>query len=151
MIHNIVNSSQIKQNQAVRKKKSASDNGGFSSLIVGSESDNNTTATSGTNASGATMATASLLGVTFNLATSLSNNTAREENINWSNNILEKLNQLRFDILQGNISLASLKALNNELSSNILSSGDEKLDNIVNEIRIRASVELAKYDKANQN
>lgn len=68
-------------------------------------------------------------------------------NIEWGRDILEDLEKVRNQILMGKISERALHNIEEKLNNIPLESQDVKLKNIVDEIRTRAAVELAKLAK----
>lgn len=68
-------------------------------------------------------------------------------NVEWGRDILQDLTQLRNQILIDKISENALHRVEEKLNNIPLKSGDDNLKNIVEEIRTRAAVELAKLEK----
>jgi hypothetical protein len=72
---------------------------------------------------------------------------ARKRNIEYGKDLLSSLEDLRDQILIGNISHNSLLNIEQRLDNLPINSQDEKLLNIVEEIRTRAAVEAEKLKK----
>ncbi len=62
--------------------------------------------------------------------------------------LLEKLDDLRMDLLTGNMSKSKLLRLSDMVNSRRPEIEDPKLNNILDEIDLRAQVELAKFTRA---
>ncbi len=62
--------------------------------------------------------------------------------------MLEKLDEIRLDMLTGQLSQATLQRLSHIVSSHRAEVEDEKLNEILDEIDLRAQVELAKFSRA---
>jgi hypothetical protein len=75
-----------------------------------------------------------------------------KENIDWSKNLLKELENIKYQILNGKISYNSLLNLKERLNNIPINPSDAKLKQIVEDIEIRAAVELEKLKKfTNQN
>jgi Class II flagellar assembly regulator len=74
----------------------------------------------------------------------------KKQNIEWGNDILKTLEGIKYQILNGKISYGSLLDLNQRLNNIPLNSADFKLKQIIEEIEVRAAVELEKYKKLSQ-
>jgi Class II flagellar assembly regulator. len=61
--------------------------------------------------------------------------------------VLDRLDQLRTDLLLGRVSPSQLVALTQQLRARPSMTGDAQLDAIMGEIELRAEVELAKLDQ----
>ncbi|MDD3182261.1 MAG: flagellar assembly protein FliX [Alphaproteobacteria bacterium] len=62
--------------------------------------------------------------------------------------LLEKLDDLRMDLLTGALSKTKLQRLSDVVNSHRAEVSDPKLNNILDEIDLRAQVELAKFTSA---
>jgi hypothetical protein len=75
-----------------------------------------------------------------------------KENIDWSKNLLKELENIKYQILNGKISYNTLLNLKERLNNIPINPSDVKLKQIVEDIEIRATVELEKLKKfTNQN
>jgi hypothetical protein len=73
---------------------------------------------------------------------------ARREALRHGADVLQQLDDLRHDILAGRVPEARLRALANTLASRIALATDPDLAAVLEEIHLRAEVELAKLDTA---
>lgn len=73
--------------------------------------------------------------------------STRGERVRRGDALLEKLDELRVDLLAGVVPYGRLSALADSLRAKSRASGDERLDRIVGEIELRASVEIAKLER----
>ena len=65
-----------------------------------------------------------------------------------ANDMLDKLDEIRFDLLNGTLSPAALQQLSHMVSMRRAEVDDPKLSKILDEIDLRAQVELAKFSRA---
>jgi hypothetical protein len=129
--------------KAKKKQNSAAD--GFSDLmnIGDSEGENSTSASSSVSASGSIFATGSL-----DALNNLDNpEYIKKQNYDYGKDLLGDMEKMRNQMLVGNISESSLHNIKEKLNNLPLKSEDEKLMEIVEEIRVRAEVELAKIER----
>ena len=76
---------------------------------------------------------------------------ARKELIKKGNNLIEELEKLRQQLLMGTVPLTTLRNLSHQLSIKKQSVSDPQLLSLMDDIELRAAVELAKLEKARQN
>jgi hypothetical protein len=87
----------------------------------------------------------------LNMLANLNNEEfVKKQNIDWGRDILSELESIKYQILNGKISYASLSNLKERLHNIPLNSQDNKLKQIVEEIEIRAAVELEKLMKISE-
>ena len=72
---------------------------------------------------------------------------SRKQQIEYGHDLLDDLEALKIDILSGRLSRDRLNALIGKLVAR-QNSGDAKLDALIDDIELRARVELAKLEKA---
>lgn len=70
-----------------------------------------------------------------------------QEIVQYSDTLLDGLQRLQKDILQGQLSVQALQDLQNQLSKTHQGVTDQRLHQILNDISVRVSVELAKAGK----
>lgn len=70
-----------------------------------------------------------------------------QEVVQYSDTLLDGLQCLQKDILQGQLSVEALQDLKNQLSKTQHGVTDQRLHQILNDINVRVSVELAKAGK----
>lgn len=75
-------------------------------------------------------------------------NRRRRAAAEYGDALLDRLDRLRFDLLEGDPSSASLVALAQALQGERRRSRDPRLDNVLDEIELRAEVEMAKLTRA---
>ncbi len=75
-----------------------------------------------------------------------SRDEASQEGVDWSNNVLDRLETLQRDILLGRISLTGLQEIENTISRTLKNHDDPALNAIQAQILLRARVELAKLE-----
>lgn len=89
------------------------------------------------------------MGVFSNIA---NEENVRKQNVDWSKDLLKQLENIKYQILNGKISYNSLLNLKERLNNIPINPSDIKLQQIVEQIEIRAAVELEKLKKfTNQN
>ena len=76
-----------------------------------------------------------------------SENKARKQLTDWGHQILDSLDEIRHGLLLGSIPMDHLQSLAQALRARKLSISDPHLIKIINEIEIRAEVELAKMTR----
>lgn len=85
---------------------------------------------------------------TLNILSSLGDkNFSKKQGIDWSKDIIEELESLRNAILLGRVSYNTLQNIEQKLENLPYDIQDEELGNIIDEISVRASVELAKIER----
>lgn len=65
----------------------------------------------------------------------------------WGGEILDRLDSIRLGLLSGGISITELKNISVLISTQRASAKDPRLNEILDEIELRARVELAKYEQ----
>ncbi len=121
----------------VKKKKKAKSAGGssFSKCLDD---------TSGASGASATSALGSVSGV-FNLQEVDDALTGEAKGKLRAEDLLDRLEELRLDLLTGSISVNKLQRLTQIVNENKESISDPKLNGILEEIDLRAQIELAKF------
>lgn len=84
------------------------------------------------------------------LANSSNEEFIKRENIDWGKGILQELNGIKHQILNGKISYASLSDLKDKLNNIPLNTQDSTLKQIIRDIEIRAAVEMEKLKKISE-
>ncbi len=74
----------------------------------------------------------------------------KKQNIDWGKDVLTELNSIKYQILNGKISYSSLLSLKERLNNIPLNSSDYKLKQIIEDIEVRAAVELEKFKKLSE-
>lgn len=123
-----------------KKKGNAVSEGAFSGMLEETDSVQETSDTE-TSISVNSVISADVMSV---LNSAQDDSFNKKLNIEWGRDILEDLERIRNQILMGVISERALHQVEEKLKNIPLESEDLKLKNIVEEIRTRAAVELAK-------
>lgn len=71
----------------------------------------------------------------------------RQRAISWGEGILDRLDQIRMALLLGHVPPEKLHQIANEVASRKGKTGDPVLESVLNEIEIRAAVEIAKHSR----
>lgn len=79
------------------------------------------------------------------------NELAKRQAVEEGKNTIEALDKLRVDLLTGNLSGNIVNRLNEIVKLRKQFVGDSRLDAIMQEIELRAAVELAKLERASKN
>lgn len=136
----------IKSTSAPKRSARTSGAGGiFSDLLSGSVSDD--VATSSANA---TAETAGISGL-FTLQEIDGQEIERKKLIKHGEEVLDSLEKIRRGLLLGTISADTLHELSTQLAKRRGKFTDPKLTAILDDIELRAAVELAKLEMANEN
>ncbi|MCW5699005.1 MAG: hypothetical protein KIT00_04115 [Rhodospirillales bacterium] len=122
------------------KKTAASNSNRFSQALMGITNGDHDTASS-VHASGSV---AGLLSVQE--AANATDEKSRRRVVQHGENILEQLEQLRRDVLTGNVSPDRLATLSQTLRARSEATEDPLLQEIIDEIELRAAIELAKWE-----
>ncbi len=122
-----------------KERKKALDESTSFNLIVNKDSD----VAQETNA----LKGASTITVEHLLPLPYENSDAPHGHIQYGYNILERLEDLRQQILKGQISFDMLRDLRSTMDDALPATTDSRLRNILEDIRTRAEVELAKLEK----
>lgn len=75
------------------------------------------------------------------------NNQERRRIIQWGENVLDQLEQIRHDLLRGAIPAERLTELSQKLRDRKKNVLDPDLLSLINDIELRAEVEIAKYSR----
>ena len=73
----------------------------------------------------------------------------RQQLVQWGENVLDHLEKIRHDLLNGAIPLDRLRGLARALRDRRANISDPDLLSLINEIELRAEVEIAKYSRNN--
>lgn len=139
----------IKATSATKKRSGVSKAGDFSSLLSAAETDT----ADGTGKLSGVAAPSSLSGM-LALQEVSDEEIRRKKIIKHGNEMLDSLEQLRRRLLLGTLPMQTLRDLNQQLSLQRQQIADPKLLAIMDDIELRAAVELAKLEmavKANEN
>lgn len=79
------------------------------------------------------------------------NELARRQAVQEGKGALETLERLRLDLLGGNVSIGTLTRLSDISNLRKQFGNDSSLDAILQDIELRAAVELAKLERATEN
>ncbi|AIF80868.1 FliX protein [endosymbiont of Acanthamoeba sp. UWC8] len=129
-----------KEASELKKKKKVSLSSGFSTLLA-SEADEKEEVARAAN----TSAVSSL----FFLQEANLPDISRQQNFARGEDILAKLKEFKDILLSGNISKDKLEEIKAKLSFERVKTEDRKLEALLDEIELRAHVELAKYESNN--
>ena len=77
-------------------------------------------------------------------------NARRQRAASYADDLLERLESLRIDLLSGRLPLDRLQGLVQSLRRREGGCGDERLDALIADIELRAEVEIAKLEMARQ-
>ncbi len=142
-INNIINN--VKPSDVKKKKNSSASEGLFSGMIETEQ------ATEVTDTEVSISVNSVISNDMFTLLNSVNDQGFNNKlNVEWGRDILDDLEMIRNQILFGKISEKALYNVEEKLRNIPVSSEDTKLKNIVEEIRTRALVELAKLEKIKQ-
>lgn len=132
----ISNAGSVSNKDSKVKKKSSASDGSFSRLMNVEE----TSATSGV----APVNPVSAIAV-LNEVEGVDSDGRKRQAVNHGNEILDELENLRDGLLYGGVSVGRLERINQMLSQKREQIQDDpKLEELINEIEVRAAVELAK-------
>ncbi len=140
----IGNINSVGSTQSTKKKKSATENGGFDMLMNKSEESTPPSQEVGISpiSSLGSLLAAQEVGNIFT--------TEEKQQIEHGKTLLDILEQLRIDMLTSKISVNNVQKIIQQIKSkNNDSEKNDKLIAIINEIETRAEVELAKIELAN--
>ncbi|NDF12882.1 MAG: flagellar assembly protein FliX [Proteobacteria bacterium] len=127
--------------QSTRKTTSKKvGDGSFSSLISGGDEEESVQETGAVRATG-------LIGSLLSLQEV---ETPTEKPIKRGKNLLTELEKIRVGLLQGSLNPTTMQTLRAEIAQGREHVSDPKLQEILDEIDVRAAVELAKLEKANK-
>ncbi|MBA8666668.1 flagellar assembly protein FliX [Holosporaceae bacterium 'Namur'] len=129
-----------KELSELKKKKKVNLSSGFSTLLA-SEADEKEEVARAAN----TSAVSSL----FFLQEADLPDISRQQNFARGEDLLAKLKEFKDSLLSGNISKDKLEEIKAKLSFERVKTEDKKLEALLDEIELRAHVELAKYESNN--
>jgi hypothetical protein len=132
----------IKSASNVKKRYGVAQSGGFSELLESSFADE-VASNSGV---GEVSATAQMSGL-FALQ-EVSDDDVRKQLLKQGNNVLDSLENLRRGLLLGNMSMHVLRDIEHKIAAKRAIFNDPKLSAILDEIELRAAVEIAKLEMA---
>jgi hypothetical protein len=75
----------------------------------------------------------------------------KQENVNWGRDTLKHLEGIKYQILNGKVSYSALLTLQERLKNIPINPTDIKLKDIVQEIEVRAAVELEKLKRMTES
>jgi hypothetical protein len=75
----------------------------------------------------------------------------KHQNIIWGKDVLKQLEIIKYQILNGKVSYSSLLSLKERLNNIPINPNDHKLREIIEQIQIRAEVEIEKLAKVTDN
>lgn len=75
----------------------------------------------------------------------------KQENISWGRDTLKHLESIKYQILNGKVSYSALLSLKERIQNIPINPSDIKLKDIVQEIEIRAAVELEKLKRMTES
>lgn len=138
--------SSIKSAGSVKKRGSTSAVGSFADLLGTSDTDGAASASAATS-----IASTSSLSNLLSLQEIQEDGQSKRKAIQQGNDMLDSLDRLRHSILTGSVPIHVLRNLNSQLSAKKQYITDQRLLDIIDDIELRASVELAKIETAIQN
>jgi len=143
----ITDYSAINKTSSVNKKKGVSSaaGGDFLGLLNAGETE------SASSASSAAEVTAPSMDALLALQEIPDNELARRQAVQEGRGALETLERLRLDLLSGNVSISLLNKLSDISNLKKQFANDSTLDSIIQDIELRAAVELAKLKRATEN
>lgn len=133
----------IKPAGIARKRGSTSSVGDFSSILEAAEINEN----SSINKLGEIASPSSVSGM-LSLQEMSDTEFSRKKLIKHGNDLLDSLEQIRRRLLLGTMSMQALRDLNQQISKGKHEFSDPKLVEIIEDIELRAAVELAKLEMA---
>ncbi len=134
----------------IKKKKGAGKSapaGAFSAALSASGSDTPIQETGGIIGVGSVLSIDSI-GL---LAQAGDEEFVKQQNVSWGKDVLDQLEAIKYQILNGKISYSTLLNLKERLNNIPVNPADHKLRSIVQEIEIRAAVELEKLKKLSES
>lgn len=130
----------------MKKRGSASAVGSFADLLGLSDTDG-ASSTSATTSVASTSSLSNLL----SLQEINDDGQSKRKALQQGNDMLDSLDKLRHSILTGSVPIHVLRNINSQLSAKKQYITDQSLLDIMDDIELRASVELAKIETAMQN
>lgn len=136
------------ETQKTKKKDGAKKTGddSFGTMVSGGGSASGTSGTAG--ASGLSPAASLEALLTLQEAGDTTSEEAKARAKKRANEMLDKMEEIRMGLLMGGIPLKALQDLSRVISSRKDQFDDPRLKEIVDEIDLRAQVELAKYERS---
>lgn len=125
-----------------KAKKAAGDDGGFANAlreVSGADATEHAHATGGVGAVSSILAAQQVADAT--------DHKSRGLMINYGNDLLDRLEQIRVSILSGAVSKERLQDLARRLRERKSGSDDPRLDELINEVELRVEVEIAKLTR----
>jgi len=135
----------IKSASGAKKRASLSQTGGFSEMLESSLAGEVTT----NSPAGEISATPQMSGL-FALQEVSDDEIVRKKMIKQGENLLDTLENLRRGLLLGNMPMSSLRDIEQKIAAKRAGFNDPKLTAILDEIELRAAVEIAKLEMAIQ-
>lgn len=136
----------IKSGSGVKKRGSTSAVGSFADLLGLSDTADTSSATASSSVS-----SASSINNLLSLQEIQDDGKGNQKAMEQGHDMLDSLEQLRHSILTGSIPVHILRNINNQLAVKKQYISDPRLMEIIEDIELRASVELAKIETAMMN
>jgi hypothetical protein len=133
----------IKNSAPVRKRSGVSGTSSFADVLDAGDVDNSSAATG----SAPTAATSNVAGL-LALQEVSDEEVSRQKNLQHGHRLLDSLDRLRRQLLMGEVSLDALRGIEQEMAIQRLGTSDPVLTALLDDIEIRAAVELAKLEMA---
>lgn len=146
MLNKITGYGQIKSAGSVKNRSSTSSVGSFADLLAASSADDTPPVAQMADV-GATSAVAGMLA----LQEITEEEVRRKKLAQHGHNMLESLENLKYRLLEGQLSASDLLAMNNQLLIKRQYVTDPALMDIIDDIELRLAVELAKIETAMRN
>lgn len=135
-----------KSSQASKKKGTSSAGGDFLGLLSANEAESTSSTTPATD-----IQSVSSMDALLSLQEIPDNELAKRKAVQEGRNTIETLDKLRLDLLTGNVSGNIVNRLNEIVKLRKQFANDKKLDAIMQDIELRAAVELAKLERASKH
>ncbi len=127
----------IRELSELKKKKKVQLGSGFSDFLNSSVEEKEEVAQ---------VANSSAVANLFFLQEAEASTLQKQRSINRGSDILNKLEEFKNNLLNGEINKSKLEEIKNRLSLERAKTQDNKLEALIDEIELRAHVELAKYE-----
>ena len=133
----------VSNSTKVKKKEKSGAKGDFSSLLT--QTDESSESTSAQQAH--SVASVSSAGLLTPVTEEQKQFGTNQENVDFGKELIQEMKELRDMILLGSVSYSTLLNIEKRLNEIPLAPEDEKLKSIVEDIKVRASVEIEKIRK----
>lgn len=132
-----------------KTEKVKSAGGGFASALNETASSDDTPAASSIDTVSPVASVDALLAVQ-QVDDSTSGKSPKRQAMDWAEGLVDQLDQIRHALLQGRIPPERLHQLAKDIATRKQNTNDPRLESILDDIELRAAVELAKHSRMNR-